>query len=88
MEYENVLELVKKRRSVRRFKPDPIPDEYFDKIIEVARQAPSGFNTQPWEFVIVKDEALRSKVVDLFPPNNELRAQKDFRSAPEVFLSP
>jgi 5,6-dimethylbenzimidazole synthase len=86
MEYEKVLELVKKRRSVRRFKPDPIPEEYFDKIIEVARQAPSGFNTQPWEFVIVKDGALRSKVVDLFPPNNELRAQKDFRSAPAYII--
>jgi nitroreductase len=54
MDYETVLELVKKRRSIRRFKTDPIPDDYIDKIIEVARQAPSGFNTQPWEFVVVR----------------------------------
>jgi nitroreductase len=36
MNYESFLELVKKRRSIRRFKPDPIPDEYVDRIIEAA----------------------------------------------------
>jgi 5,6-dimethylbenzimidazole synthase len=86
MEYKNVLELVKKRRSIRRFRPDPVPDELFDKIIEVARQAPSGFNTQPWEFVIVKDKELREKIVDLFPPQDDLRAPKDFRSAPAYII--
>jgi len=86
MEYENVLELVKKRRSVRRFRPDAIPDDYIDKIIEVARLAPSGFNTQPWEFVIVKDKKLRSKIVDLFPPRDDLEAQNDFRSAPAYII--
>jgi len=54
MDYEGLLELVKKRRSIRRFKPDPIPDEYLDKILGVARWAPSGFNMQPWEFVVVR----------------------------------
>ena len=37
MDYDSLLELVQKRRSIRQFKPDPIPDEYIDKIIEVAR---------------------------------------------------
>ena len=82
MEYESVLSLVKRRRSVRRFKPDSIPDDYLDKIIKVARQAPSGFNMQPWEFIIVKDEELRSKIVDLFPPRGDLDAPNDFRIAP------
>jgi nitroreductase len=59
MEYESLLELVKTRRSIRRFKPDPVPDEYIDKIIEVARWAPSGYNTQPWDFVIIKDKKLK-----------------------------
>jgi len=65
MNYDNLLELVKKRRSIRRFKPDPFPDEYIEKIIEVARWAPSGFNQQPWEFVVVKKAELRKKIVDL-----------------------
>lgn len=66
MEYDRLLELVKRRRSIRRFKPDPIPDEYVDKIIEVARWAPSGFNMQPWEFVVVKKPDLRKKISALF----------------------
>jgi nitroreductase len=64
MDYDSLLALVKKRRSIRRFKPDPIPDEYIEKIIEVARWAPSGFNLQPWEFVVVKKPELRKKIVE------------------------
>lgn len=63
MDYDSLLELVKARRSIRRFKPDPIPDEDIEKIIEVARWAPSGFNMQPWEFVVVKKPELRQKIV-------------------------
>ncbi len=64
MDYDSLLELVKNRRSIRRFKPDPIPDEHIDKIIEVARWAPSGFNMQPWEFVVVRKPELRKQIVD------------------------
>ena len=64
MDYDSLLALAKKRRSIRRFKPDPIPDESIDKIIEVARWAPSGFNLQPWEFVVVKKLELRKKIVE------------------------
>ena len=64
MDYDTLLKLVKKRRSIRRFKPDPIPNEYIEKIIEVARWAPSGFNMQPWEFIVVKKPELRRKVVE------------------------
>ena len=62
MEYEQLLDLVKKRRSIRRFKPDPLPNEVVDKIIEVARWAPSGFNMQPWEYVVVNDTDLRDQI--------------------------
>ena len=65
MDYDSFLELVKKRRSIRRFKPDPVPDEYVDKIIEAARWAPSGFNSQPWEFVVVKEKKLKNSIVQL-----------------------
>ena len=68
MEYEQLLELVKKRRSIRRFRPDPIPEEMIDKIVEVARWAPSGFNMQPWEYVIVTEAELRNKIVSYIAP--------------------
>jgi nitroreductase len=64
MDYEGLLDLVKRRRSIRKFKPEPIPDEYVDKIIEVARWAPSGANSQPWEFIVIKNKRLRNKIID------------------------
>ncbi len=65
MDYNSLLELVRNRRSIRRFKPDPIPDECVDKIIEVARWAPSGLNSQPWEFVVVKKQEMKDRIVQL-----------------------
>jgi len=62
MNIDQFLELTKKRRSIRRFKPDPIPDEYIEKILEAARWAMSGANGQPWEFIVVKDEETKAKI--------------------------
>jgi nitroreductase len=65
MDYDSLLDLVKERRTIRKFKPDPIPDDYIEKIIEVARWAPSGFNTQPWEFIVIKDKKLKEDLARL-----------------------
>ncbi len=65
MDYESFLELVKNTRSIRRFKPDPVPDDYVDKIIEAARWAPSGFNTQPWDFIVVKEKSVKDKITQV-----------------------
>ena len=62
MDYDAFMEIVKETRSIRRFKPDPVPDDLVDKMIEAARWAPSGFNQQPWEFVVVRDAGLRGKI--------------------------
>lgn len=53
--YEALMDLLRKRRSGRSFKPDPIPDGYAEKIIDAARWAMSGSNSQPWDFVLVRD---------------------------------
>lgn len=65
MEYDSFLTLVKKRRTIRFFKTDPVPDEYVDKIIEAARFAPSGGNSQPWEFIVIKDQDIKDRIVDI-----------------------
>jgi len=65
MTYEDLLDLVIRRRSIRRFKPDPVPKASIEKIIAVARWAPSGFNMQPWEFVVVQATSLRERIVDI-----------------------
>jgi 5,6-dimethylbenzimidazole synthase len=65
MDYYDFLDLAKKRRSTRAFKTEPIPDSYVDKIIEAARWAPSAGNSQPWEFVVVREKEVKDKVIDL-----------------------
>jgi nicotinate-nucleotide--dimethylbenzimidazole phosphoribosyltransferase len=54
-EYDVLYDLVTRRASYRKLKPDPIPDEYIDKILEAARWAMSGANSQPWEYIVVKN---------------------------------
>ena len=63
--YEMLLDLVQQRRSVRRFRSDPVPEDAIEKIVEIARWAPSGFNTQPWEIVVLTEAEHRKKIVDL-----------------------
>jgi nitroreductase len=55
-------EAIEKRRSIRRFKTEPVPDEYITELLMAARLAPSGSNAQPWRFKIVKDEETKSKL--------------------------
>ena len=62
-EYDHLLNLVRRRRSIRQFKPDPLPEGCVEKIVEVARWAPSGFHTQPWEFVVVKNQEVKEAIV-------------------------
>jgi nitroreductase len=62
MEYLDFLELVQTRRSIRAFTADPVPDEAVDQIIEAARWAPSGANSQPWEFVVVTDKETKERI--------------------------
>ena len=72
MDYEGLLELVKKRRSTYGYKPDTVPDELIDKVFEAARWAPSGANSQPWEFVVVKRKELRERIVEFFKEQGEI----------------
>ncbi len=62
MYYDELLELAKSRRTVRALRPDPVADEAIDKALEVARWAPTGFNMQPAEFLVLKDLELRTAV--------------------------
>ena len=58
----SVLDTIRKRRSIRRYKPDPIPDEVLMRVMEAARLAPSGKNFQPWKFIVVKGQTLKEKL--------------------------
>ena len=84
MDYDSLLELVKKRRSIRKFKPEPIPDEYVDRIIEVARWSPSGANSQPWEFIVIKKPELRHRIIELVNEHNNLMHKMELAREPEL----
>jgi nitroreductase len=62
MDYEALLELVRARRSIRAFSDRPVSQDIVDKVIEVARWAPSGANSQPWEFIVIRDQATKDKM--------------------------
>jgi len=58
----DVMEAIRRRRSVRSYRKDPVPDEKLKKILEAARLAPSARNSQNWKFVVVRDAARRKEL--------------------------
>ncbi|MFC1868498.1 nitroreductase family protein [Thermodesulfobacteriota bacterium] len=61
----DILDVLLSRKSIRRYKPDPVPDDLIDKILEAARWAPTGENYQPWKFIVIKDQETRNRIGDL-----------------------
>lgn len=58
----DTLQAILQRRSVRRYRPEPIPGEHLRQILEAGRQAPSAGNRQPWHFVVVGDARQKQRV--------------------------
>jgi nitroreductase len=59
------MEILKTRRSVRVYKDRPIAEETLEKIVDAARFAPTARNVQPWEFVVVTDRGILTKIAAL-----------------------
>jgi len=57
-----LLEAIQSRRSIRKFKPDPIPEDYINELIEAGRLAPSGTNLQPARYVVIKSDEAKAKL--------------------------
>jgi nitroreductase len=55
--------LARSRRSVRNFRPDAVPADLLERLIDIARWSPSGYNLQPTHFVLVTDPAIKLKLV-------------------------
>jgi len=56
----DIIEAVKKRKSIRGYKPDPVPRQVLEQMLELASHAPSAMNTQPWEFTVLTGEVLEN----------------------------
>jgi nitroreductase len=62
-----LLRTMRQVRSVRSFRPDPVPEELLTEILEVARWTGSGSNSQPWTFVVVRDRATLGAIAAASP---------------------
>jgi nitroreductase len=82
MEEIGLFEVIYSQRQITRYKSDPVPKEAIDKIIDAATKAPSGGNNQPWEFIVIADRDLVTKIGQIYrdawlgalgatPPPNE-----------------
>lgn len=58
----NIYEVIKKRRSVRSYKSEPVEEEKLKRILEAALSAPSAANRQPICFLVVKDEKIKQQL--------------------------
>jgi nitroreductase len=66
----DLMEAIKGRRSIRKYKPDPVPAETLQAVLEAVRWAPSWANTQSWKVIVVKDPKVRSDVAATLPRSN------------------
>ncbi len=57
-----VIEAIKDRRSIRQYKSGQVPDEVILELLECARLAPSAHNSQPWRFIVLKDEGVKKEL--------------------------
>jgi nitroreductase len=88
MNYDDLLDLVKKRRSIRRFKSEPVPKEIIRKILEVGRHVPSAGNAQPWEFVVVEDKKTKKDITMSIVRDGARKLENDPTMYVEVAVQP
>lgn len=62
MSADDLLRRMRGRRSLRRYRTQPVPRECIDKLLEAANWAPSAHNRQPWRFVIMRDDATKKQL--------------------------
>ncbi len=76
------MDVVRTRRSIRAYKPDPVPQEHLLQILEAGRLAPSACNQQRWRFAVVRDPELRRRIVEegFLPGSPGTSLRKKFNS--------
>jgi nitroreductase len=85
----DIIDAVRSRRSIRRFKTEPVSKEVLEKLLEVSRWSPSGSNTQPWEVSILGGKILEEVKVRLAAcmPSVESHPDIPYPPMPEPFRS-
>jgi nitroreductase len=86
----DVLEAIRGRRSIRKFKPAPVSQEDLNTVLEAARWAPSWANSQCWRFVVVTQQELKDRIAQSFrsrDPTRENRGAVAVRTAPLTIVA-
>ena len=73
--YDALMEVIKSRHTNRAFAPYEVPKQHFEMILEAARHAPSGANSQPWHYIVVTDPAVKAKIAECFVQEQQHRAR-------------
>jgi nitroreductase len=60
-----ILDIIRSRRSIRKYDSRPVSDNLLEDVLEAGRWAPSGLNNQPWRFAVVKDHSTKDKISGL-----------------------
>ncbi len=60
------FEILESTRAIKRLKPDPVPLELIRKVLDAGTRAPSGVNTQPWEFLVLRDPGTKKRVQERY----------------------
>jgi nitroreductase len=61
-----LFDAIYSQRAIRHLRPDPVTDEVVHRLIEAATKAPSGGNSQPWRFLVIRDKATRRMIADYY----------------------
>jgi len=61
----DVFEAIKTRRSIRKYGKEPVPEEMLKQVLEAGRLAPSADNSQPWNFIVLRDGKLRKEIAEV-----------------------
>ena len=72
----DVYEAIFSRRDIRKFRPEPLPEEVLHRILDAAHHAPSVGFMQPWDFILVRDRATRERVKAVFDRENARAAER------------
>ena len=70
----DLMEAIKGRRSIRKYKPEPVSEEALQEVIEAVRSSPSWANTQCWELILVRDPNVKSELANTLTPTNPARS--------------
>ncbi|MFC1522504.1 nitroreductase [Elusimicrobiota bacterium] len=86
----DAMQTITARRSIRAYKADPVPKEILEKVLDTARFAPSGSNTQPWEFLVVsgkKFDEIKQALEEKLSSGEKKRPDVPIPDYPEKYLS-